>query len=137
MDDIISGDELFVSYFSSVLFLFYYGHHVGFISDDFFLWSFVVPTAILLRMNLSCFLICLTKCIKIRSTIFMMTESATRKKRNLKIGVKLVCVMGLPWLFGFLSNIPDHVIYVRYISVIITSLQGFFLGFTFILMKQM
>ena len=52
-----------------------------FISDDFFLWSFVVPTAILLRMNLSCFLICLTKCIKIRSTIFMMTESATRKKK--------------------------------------------------------
>ena len=93
------------------------------------IYLFATPISGMICINLVCFVFIVYKFKKVRSE----TESATQRashKRDFFIYLRLLSIMGLSWLFGFIANIPGFA-WCSYIFVMVNSLQGAFIYFAF------
>ncbi|XP_058971603.2 adhesion G-protein coupled receptor D1-like [Pocillopora verrucosa] len=90
-------------------------------------WTFVVPVAIIVLINSILFFVLLHRI----SRASRSKEKITRAKHVrawLRRSAMLLPLMGVTWLFGFLTFISSTVVF-HYIFTILNSLQGFFIFF--------
>ncbi|XP_022291430.2 adhesion G protein-coupled receptor L2-like [Crassostrea virginica] len=88
------------------------------------LYGFLVPVALIVLVNL---VIVITLVITMYSTQLASTGTVRRKAiMGIRSISTLLPVLGITWLFGFLS-VSEDVIVFQYIFAILNSLQGFFI----------
>ena len=63
------------------------------------------------------------------------THVANKRKYHFGIYVRLFILMGITWIFGFISAFTDEIV-IDFIFVILTSLQGLFLFISFVFNKR-
>ncbi|XP_033099018.1 adhesion G protein-coupled receptor L3-like [Anneissia japonica] len=112
---------------------------VCWIRDEFAAFLFLgIPMATILCLNSIMFVV-------IVRGIYQNTRSSRAIRRNsikeeftsnLIIFIKISCIMGLTWIFGFLASFTDEP-YIWYIFVIFNSLQGVFIFMAFTLSSLM
>ena len=101
------------------------------------LYFFLLPLAIILVYNI---------CTFIRTAVLLYHHGQDREtlqgpvqpkgKQNLRICVKLATLVGFTWLFAFLAMFLPDVEALEYLFIIFVSLQGLYIGMTFIFNKK-
>ncbi|XP_061176832.1 adhesion G protein-coupled receptor L4-like isoform X2 [Saccostrea echinata] len=117
---VITGITLSLTYPSN-----YHPKNICWLSyDTGALYGFLVPVAFVVLIN---FIIVITLVVTMYSTQLASTGTIRRKAvMGIRSISTLLPVMGITWLFGFLS-ISEDVIVFQYIFAILNSLQGFFI----------
>ena len=91
----------------------------------------IAPIAVLLLLNIVCFIITAVYLRKHGQNIAARQVSGNRRS-GLMIYVKLSTLMGFSWLFGLLALIVTSTTVFWYFFVILTSLQGVFVTAAFV-----
>ncbi|XP_062572842.1 adhesion G protein-coupled receptor B1-like isoform X2 [Saccostrea cucullata] len=117
---VITGITLGLTYPSN-----YHPKNICWLSfDSGALYGFLAPVAFIVLIN---FIIVITLVVTMYSTQLASTVTIRRKAvMGIRSISTLLPVMGITWLFGFLS-ISENVIIFQYIFAILNSLQGFFI----------
>ena len=93
---------------------------------------FGLPIALSIIINITLYIwtsINLHKAFKSRA------DMIKRKRYNFFVYVRLFILMGITWIFGFISAFTDEIV-IDFIFVILTSLQGLFLFISFVCNKR-
>ncbi len=95
---------------------------------------FGVPIAISILLNTGIYIhtsVNLHRAFKNR----VAAANADKYQQNFGVYVRLFVLMGITWVFGFISAFTDQIV-IDFIFVILTSLQGVFLFISFVLTKR-
>ena len=95
------------------------------------IFGFALPVAVVLLFNTVCFAIT-TKAIFDHRQNAALVGSQLTNVNMAKVHVKLALLMGLTWIFGFLSNV-EYLVFLEYIFVLFNTFQGVFIFIAFIL----
>ena len=96
--------------------------------------TFGVPIGIIIIINAVCFILVAYALHRHRRTTQMCGETLS-DVNVCKILSKLMSLMGLTWIFGFLANIKQ-LSFMNYAFVVTNSLQGVFIFFSFVCTKK-
>lgn len=107
----------------------YLGGEIG------YLYFMTIPIAPLLLFNVVTFIVTVIYLRKHGQNTAARQASGARQS-NLSIYTKLSTLMGFSWLFAFLSYVYDAEPVFWYFFVILTSLQGVFVTFAFVVNKK-
>ena len=91
---------------------------------------FGVPIAVSIVFNMCLYTL---TALNLRTAFHSVRSSSSSQGEghHFRIYVRLFVLMGITWIFGFISAFTDHVA-INMIFVILTSLQGFFLFVSFV-----
>ncbi|KAL9970477.1 hypothetical protein ACROYT_G022857 [Oculina patagonica] len=93
-----------------------------------------VPVALVILFNFIALTWTVISIYKVRKVTNKLTDQGNQSSLAL-LYIKLTCVLGLTWVFGFLSSIVKTDA-TAYLFVVVNSLQGFFICLTFIAKKR-
>ncbi|XP_078374912.1 G-protein coupled receptor Mth2-like isoform X1 [Oculina patagonica] len=93
-----------------------------------------VPVALVILFNFIALTWTVISIHKVRKVTNKLTDQGNQSSLAL-LYIKLTCVLGLTWVFGFLSSIVKTDA-TAYLFVAINSLQGFFICLTFVAKKR-
>ena len=88
------------------------------------IWAFVIPVIVIIASNIIVLLIALRVVLSVKSRDRTTTQ---RVLGWLKGSAMLLCLLGITWIFGFLTAIPETSIVFAYIFAILNCLQGVFI----------
>ncbi|XP_064651565.1 uncharacterized protein LOC135502547 [Lineus longissimus] len=110
-----------------------YGRHICWISNPSAVGLlFILPLAILLTINLVLYIFTAVNIYKATVAADMVRK---RDKRSLLIYIKLSVIMGGTWIFAFVWIITKSSV-VQYTFIILNSLQGAFIFFSFVFRRK-
>uniref|UniRef100_A0AC34R9I8 Uncharacterized protein n=1 Tax=Panagrolaimus sp. JU765 TaxID=591449 RepID=A0AC34R9I8_9BILA len=88
------------------------------------IWAFVIPIIVVILTNIIILFIALRVVLSVKSR----DRTTTQKILGwLKGSAMLLCLLGITWIFGFLTAIPQTSIIFAYIFAILNCLQGVFI----------
>ena len=93
---------------------------------------FGVPIALSIILNI---ILYIWTSLNLHKAFKSGTHVIKRKRYHFVIYVRLFILMGITWIFGFISAFTDKIV-IDFIFVILTSLQGLFLFISFICNKR-
>ena len=93
---------------------------------------FGVPIALSIILNITLYI---WTSINLHKAFKSGTHVIKTKKYHFEIYVRLFILMGITWIFGFISAFTDEIV-IDFIFVILTSLQGLFLFISFVCNKR-
>ncbi|XP_020615392.1 G-protein coupled receptor Mth2-like [Orbicella faveolata] len=93
-----------------------------------------VPVALVIVFNFVALTWTVISIHKVRKVTKKLSDQGSQSSLAL-LCIKLTCVLGLTWVFGFLSSIVKTDA-TAYIFVVVNSLQGFFIFLTFVAKKR-
>ncbi|KAE9550338.1 hypothetical protein FO519_006444 [Halicephalobus sp. NKZ332] len=88
------------------------------------IWAFVIPVIVIIASNIIVLLIALRVVLSVKSRDRTTTQ---RILGWLKGSAMLLCLLGITWIFGFLTAIPETSIVFAYIFSVLNCLQGVFI----------
>ena len=96
------------------------------------LLCFGLPIALSILLNITLYI---WTSLNLHRAFKSGTDVIKRKRYNFFVFVKLFILMGITWIFGFISAFTDQIV-IDFIFVILTSLQGLFLFISFVCNKR-
>lgn len=102
---------------------------------DAYMYFIITPNAMSLLFNIVTFLTAAFYLHK-HSRNMAARESASMKRSNFAIYIKLCSLMGFTWLFGLLDVLVGSSKILGYLFVILTCLQGVFISIAFVFKKN-
>ena len=92
---------------------------------------FGVPIALSILLNIFLYI---STCYNLHKAFHNSLVASKMEGHNFGIYVRLFILMGITWIFGFISAFTDEIV-IDFIFVILTSLQGLFLFVSFVFNK--